>query len=104
MPNRDLARRVAAIERAKAPPPTFAWSPWRGILTAEEDRLCTELGARRARRRPPRPVGDDDDPAGWAGLCEDDRERELLAGIRTKAERRSPPGYPLRLYLADLAL
>jgi hypothetical protein len=43
-------------------------------------------------------------PRGLGELCEDDRERELLAGTRTKAERQSPPGYPLRLYLADLAL
>jgi hypothetical protein len=98
----ELARRVARIEQAKAPRTPLAWSPWQRILTAEEDHLCAKLSARMARRWPFQPVGDD--PAGWVELCEDDRERELLAGIRTKAERHGPPGYPLRLYLADLTL
>jgi hypothetical protein len=89
-----LARRVAAIERAKAPPPVIYWSPWQRILTAEEDRFCAVLSARN-------PHGDD--PASWAELCTDERERALLAGILAKAHL-GPEGYPLDLYLDELAL
>jgi hypothetical protein len=90
--NRELARRVAAIE--KAPPQPLCWSPWRRILATDEDRFCAVLSGRR-------PCGGD--PAGWAALCGDEGERALLAGILTKAHL-GPANYPLGLYLDDLAL
>jgi hypothetical protein len=90
----DLARRVAALEKTKAPPEPIFWSPWQRILTAEEDRFCSVLSGRRPRGA---------DPVGWAELCADEGERALLAGIAAKAHL-GPANYPLRSYLADLAL
>jgi hypothetical protein len=92
----QLARRLAALERAKAPPQPLRWSPWQRILSAEEDRFCAVLSGRR-----PRPRGGD--PAGWAALCGDEGERALLAGIVAKAPL-GPANYPLASYLDDLAL
>jgi hypothetical protein len=94
MRRRELAKRVAAIEKAKAPPPVVHWSPWQRILTPEEDRFCAVLSARSPS---------DDDPAGWAALCADEAERALLAGVLAKAHL-GPEGYPLALYLDELAL
>jgi hypothetical protein len=93
----DLARRVAELERAKAPPQPLAWSPWQRTLTAEEDHLCAKLSARGAWKR-------GEDPAAWRDLCEDARELALLSSIAGKAATRGPANYPLGSYLVDLAL
>jgi hypothetical protein len=103
MRRRELAKRVAAIEKAKAPPPVIHWSPWQRIFTPEEDAFAEVLAHRGARRGGGGGEDCRDDPAAWAALCRDERERVLLRGMLAKAAR-GPEGHPLGLYFAALRL
>jgi hypothetical protein len=77
-----LAKRVAAIEKAKAPPPVIRWSPWQRILTPKEDAFARVLAHRGARRRGER----------GENLSEDDRgpPRVLLAAVPVRHDRLEP--------------
>jgi hypothetical protein len=101
MRRRELAKRVAAVEKAKAPPPVIQWSPWQRIFTPEEDAFARVLAHRGARRGGGGGEDRRDDPAAWAALCRDDRERALLRGMLAKATH-GPEGHPLYLYFAVL--
>jgi hypothetical protein len=96
-----LAKRVAAVEKALAAPRVVHWSPWQRILTPEEDAFARVLAHRGARRGGGGGEDRRDDPAAWAALCRDGRERALLRGMLAKAER-GPEGWPLDLYFAAL--
>ena len=96
MRNRDLARRVAAIEEAKAPPPVHHWTPWQKILTADEWQLVCALAARRRRHELPW-------PDGARAVCADHAERAVLEAALAK-EQQAPARSLLAQLMDDLAL
>jgi hypothetical protein len=85
----ELARRVAALERAKtkAAPGVGFWPPWDELLSDEE-----RLFVRRLVRRPwpppgeagegPRPDWRDE----YRAMCRDEAERAMLGAILAKEE------------------
>jgi hypothetical protein len=90
-----LAKRVAAIERAKAPPPVVTWTDWQRLLTTTEWAFLEELTARY--RGGDRLAWRDEHRA----LCRDDAERAMLEAILAK-EPSQPGSHPLELLLLDL--
>jgi hypothetical protein len=107
---RALAQRVAALEKAAAPPPKVRWSPWQRVLTDAEDQLLVALAARGAGPKGETGAELEDDPPAWTDLCADEGERLLLATVLAKARDPvfPPPwdrvSYPLYLYLMELQL
>ena len=98
MRNRDLAKRLAELERAKPPPGGgFVFCPWQTILSPEEWRFVAELPRRGTflRHR---------DGEGWRDLyrgnCRDDAERALWDGMVAK-EPQGPAEWPLDVLLVD---
>jgi hypothetical protein len=79
MRNRELHKRLAALERALAPPPRVFWSEWQKLLGEDEYRLVWALAERGA------PSAPCDDFAAWAGLCRDEHELPLLRRIEAVA-------------------
>ena len=102
MARTELARRVAAVERAKAPPPPeLAWSPWQRLLTAEQWGLVLAL-ATRAMFRPP--IEGDGWRDGYRALCADDAERTMLEAIFAMEGQEGTAGQTLEMLFVDLRL
>jgi hypothetical protein len=92
-----LAKRVAAIEKAKAPPPPVVIWAFQTILTDQEWTLVYRLANR--------PQGDDRDlgwPDRYRARCADKAERALLEAVLAK-ERLGPEGH-LRMLFLELPL
>jgi hypothetical protein len=103
----ELARRVAAVERAKAETapsggPVAYWPDWGTLLSAAEQQLLRRL--EMMVRRQPWP-GEGDWQAGYRGMCETDAERAMLEGIFAKeqaAERAPRAARPARHFSVAL--
>jgi hypothetical protein len=95
-----LARRVAALERAKAPPPAIdLWPPWRRLLSGEEDLFLGRLLPRR-----PRPEGGPwpDWRDGYRAMCRGEAERATLEAIFAKVPPATDPDAALVEYQLEL--